>query len=99
MTPPTGFSSRAWCGHVRVAAIREKRMRLLPRLTIAGVAAILIASPVTGQRPDNQINPTSIALLEQGQTHLAAGRFKQADDALETALAVDPRNRDAFIAL
>ena len=74
-------------------------MRLLPRVMIAGVAAGLLASPVIGQRPDSQINPTSLALLEQGQTHLAAGRFKEADDALETALVVDPRNRDAFIAL
>ena len=74
-------------------------MRLLPRAIVAGLAATLLASPVVGQRPDDQINPRSVELLKVGETHLAAGRFKEADDALETALAVDPRNRAAFVAL
>lgn len=74
-------------------------MRLFPRIAILASAAALLASPVVGQRPDNQIHPTSIALLEQGEAHLAAGRFIEADNALETALAVDPRNRGAFVAL
>lgn len=74
-------------------------MRLLPRLMIAGAAAALLASPVIGQRPDNQIEPKSMELLKVGEAHLAAGRFVEADDALETALAVDPRNREAFVAL
>ncbi len=74
-------------------------MRLMPRLAMAGLAAALLASPVVGQRPDTQISPASLELLRQGQAHLAAGRFVQADDALETALAVDPRNRAAFVGL
>ena len=74
-------------------------MRFLPPLLIAGVAAVLIASPVVGQRADDQIAPRSIELLRQGEANLAAGRFKEADEALETALAVDPRNRAAYVAL
>ncbi len=74
-------------------------MRVSPRFLIAGCAATLLAAPVGGQRPDNQINPVSVDLLRQGEAHLAAGRFKEADDALETALVADPRNRAAFIAL
>ena len=74
-------------------------MRFTPHVVIAGVAALLLASPVVGQKPDNQINPTSLELLKEGEAHLAAGRFVEADDALETALVVDPRNRAAFIAL
>lgn len=74
-------------------------MRLTPRVVIAGVAASLLASPVVGQKPDDQIHPTSLELLKEGKEHLAAGRFVEADDALETALVVDPRNRAAFIAL
>ena len=74
-------------------------MRLLPRAVIIGFAASLLASPVVGQRPDNQINTQSLELLKAGEAHLAAGRFVEADDALETALVVDPRNREAFIAL
>ncbi len=74
-------------------------MRLLPPFVIAGVAAVLVASPVVGQRPDNQLAPRSIELLREGEAHIAAGRFKEADDALEAALVVDPRNRAAFVAL
>ena len=43
--------------------------------------------------------PRSVELLKQGEAHLAAGRFVEADEAFETALAVDPRNRAAYIAL
>jgi tetratricopeptide (TPR) repeat protein len=35
-------------------------------------------------------------LLKQGETLLAQGKLIEADDALETALAVDPKNRAAF---
>jgi cytochrome c-type biogenesis protein CcmH/NrfG len=94
-----GFSSRGLNLRDRKAADLEMNMRLFPRAIAAGIAATLLASPVVGQRPDNQINPQSVELLQQGQAHLAAGRFKEADDALETALAVDPRNRAAFVAL
>ena len=38
-------------------------------------------------------------LQRQGKTLLATGKFEQAEDALETALAVDPRNRGAFVDL
>lgn len=74
-------------------------MRLLAPLLIAGSAAALAATPVFGQRPDDQLLPRSVELLKQGETHLAAGRFVQADEAFETSLAVDPRNRAAYNAL
>ena len=74
-------------------------MRLVPPLMIAGAALALIGSPVAGQRTDDQILPRSVELTKQGETHLAAGRFVEADEALETALAVDPRNRAAYVAL
>lgn len=74
-------------------------MRLLPRAVAVGILATLMTGPVVGQRPDSQISPRSIELLREGQSHLAAGRFIEADDALEASLAVDPRNRQSFIAL
>lgn len=74
-------------------------MRLLPSVLMLGVAAAVAASPVIGQKPDNQIAPRSAELLKEGEAYLAAGRFMEADDVLETALAVDPRNRAAFVAL
>ena len=77
----------------------ERSMRVSPRYLIAGSALALLAAPVGSQRPDNQLNPVSVRLLRQGEAHLAAGRFKEADDALETALVADPRNRAAFVVL
>ena len=74
-------------------------MRVFQRALIVGFAAMLAGTPVAGQRPDNQILPRSVELLKQGEASLAAGKFAEADDALETALAVDPRNRAAYVAL
>jgi Tfp pilus assembly protein PilF len=74
-------------------------MRSLPRLLLIGCASMFAASPVLGQRPDDQIQPKSVELQRQARTLLAAGKLEQADDVLETALAVDPRNRGAFVDL
>jgi tetratricopeptide (TPR) repeat protein len=74
-------------------------MRLLPNVLIAGVAVALAAGSAIGQRPDDQLSPRSVQLFQQGQAHLAAGRFVEADEAFETSLAVDPRNRAAYNAL
>lgn len=74
-------------------------MRSLSRLLLTGFVAIGLAAPVAGQRPDDQIQPKSIELQHQGKTLLNAGKLEQAEDALETSLAVDPRNRGAFVDL
>lgn len=74
-------------------------MRVLPIAVALGLGAAMIASSGNSQTPDSQIKPESVALLKQGEAALAAGQFQAADDALETALVVDPRNRQAFIAL
>ena len=74
-------------------------MRFLIPVLIAGAAVTLATTTAVGQRPDDQLAPRSVELLRQGQAHLAAGRFVEADEALETALAVDPRNRAAYNAL
>lgn len=74
-------------------------MQFLPRLLLAGLAGIALAAPVAGQRPDDQIQPKSVELMHQGQALLAAGKLEDAENALETALAVDPRNRWAYIDL
>ena len=74
-------------------------MRSLPRLLLTAFAAVALAAPVAGQRPDDQIQPKSVELQHQGKALLNAGKLEQAEDALETALAVDPRNRWAFVDL
>jgi Tfp pilus assembly protein PilF len=74
-------------------------MQSFPRLVFAGIAALALAAPVAGQRPDDQIQPKSVELMHQGQTLLASGKLEDAENALETALAVDPRNRWAYVDL
>ena len=74
-------------------------MRLTPIVLTLAIAAATMAGAGQSQRPDDQIDPRSTALVQQAQTHSAAGRLDEANDLLETALAVDPRNRAAYIAL
>jgi len=71
-------------------------MRLTPLVLCLGLAASTVPMAVAGQRPDDQIAPQSVTLLKQGEALLAQGKLIEADDALETALAVDPKNRAAF---
>ena len=72
-------------------------MQSFPRLLLAGFAAFALAAPVAGQRPDDQIQPKSLQLMHQGEALLASGKLEDAENLLETALAVDPRNRWAFV--
>jgi len=74
----------------------ENLMRSLPSLVMIGFAGLALAAPVAGQRADDQIQPKSVQLMHQGQALLAQGKLEQAEDVLETALAIDPRNRWAF---
>ena len=69
---------------------------------ISAAAALLVLTVSTGlmaQRPDDQIDPRSLALLQEGRAAQAAGNVEGANDLLESALAVDPRNREAFVLL
>ena len=73
------------------------------RISLAAVAAALtlasVATAVHSQKPDDQINPRSLEWLAKGKAAASAGKLDEATDDLETALAVDPRNRGAFITL
>src|SRR3954447_8015971 len=77
----------------------ELLMRLTPIVLTLAVAAGTMASAGLGQRPDDQIDPRSEALVQQARGQTSAGRFQDATDLLETALALDPPNRAAYIAL
>ncbi len=72
-------------------------MRSLPGLLLIGFAGLALAAPVSSQRPDDQITPRSVEMQHKARELMAAGKLEQAEDLLETALAVDPRNRAAFI--
>jgi Tfp pilus assembly protein PilF len=77
----------------------EKLMRFVPVVAAASVGLLTISSASHGQKPDDQINPTSVLFQKRGEAALAAGNFAAANDALETAVAADPKNRAAFVSL
>lgn len=73
-------------------------MRFVP-VFAATLGLIALSSAVQGQKPDSQIDPRSIAIANQAKVARQAGNLEQANDLLESALAVDPKNRAAFIEL
>ena len=72
-------------------------MQSFARSLLIGVIGLALAAPAASQRADDQILPKSVELQRQAREAIAAGKFEQAEDLLETALAVDPRNRGAFV--
>ncbi len=73
-------------------------MRGLSRLVLTGFIAAAIAAPAAGQRrSDDQIAPKSTELVQQARALAAAGKYEDAQTAIEAALAVDPRNRNAYV--
>lgn len=74
-------------------------MRIFPIALTVALAGATMASAGFSQRADDQVDPRSSALVQEAQSLTAAGRHDDANDLLETALAVDPGNRGAYIAL
>lgn len=71
-------------------------MRVSAVTLAASLVAVSLSASLRGQRPDDQIDPRSTQLLERGRAALAAGNRQAATDLVETAVAVDPRNRAGF---
>ena len=74
-------------------------MRITAISAAAALMLLSVSTSLMAQRPDNEIDPKSIALLQEGRVALSKGDIDGAQDAIESALVVDPRNRPAFIAL
>lgn len=74
-------------------------MQFFARFLLIGTAGLALAAPAESQRPDDQIAPKSLELQRLARQAVSAGKFEQAEDLLETALAVDPRNRAVFVDL
>ena len=72
-------------------------MQSLSRLLLIGIAGLVVAAPVASQRADDQILPRSVELQKQARALVGLGKLESAEDLLETALAVDPRNRSAYV--
>jgi len=74
-------------------------MRVTSVALAAALTLVCVSTSLSGQRPDDQIDARSMQLLTEGRAAKAAGNLDGATDLLETAVAVDPRNRGAFVAL
>jgi Tfp pilus assembly protein PilF len=74
-------------------------MRITTIAAAAALLALTVSTSLSAQRPDSQIDPRSTALVAQARAAQAAGNLPRANDLLESALAVDPRNREAFVVL
>lgn len=71
-------------------------MRFVPVAIAATLGVAALSTAVQGQKPDAQVDARSVALLDQARTARTAGQLDQANDLLESALVVDPKNRRAF---
>ena len=74
-------------------------MRSLPIAIAASLALVSVSTSLQGQRAAAPVDARSLQLLAQGRAARAAGNLDAATDLFETAVAVDPRNRAAFVAL
>lgn len=84
--------------HPRPESVLEKVMRFTPAAVSLAVVLAVTSSGSVGQKP-SPLDPRSISWSERGAAVLADGKLDQATDAFETSLALDPRNRGAFIGL
>src|SRR3546814_5020080 len=83
----------------KAETLLEKIMRFTPASIALALALATVSSAGNGQKPDAEINPLSSAWLAKGVAAKKVGDLASANDAFETALAVDPRTRAAFNAL
>ncbi len=74
-------------------------MRLTPVALAAAIIAATMASTGHSQRPNDQIDSRSVAMARDAEAALTSGRHNDATDLYETALALDPRNRAAYLGL
>lgn len=74
-------------------------MRYTPITCALALGLACVSSVVSGQKPDGQIDPLSARLVAEGTALASQGNYAAANDAMESALVRDPRNRDAYIGL
>ncbi len=74
-------------------------MRFSPAAITLSLSFAMLSSAGLTKKADDDIEPLSVALLEQGNAAANASKTESALGFYETALAVDPRNRAAYIAM
>ncbi len=74
-------------------------MRFSPAAIALSLTLAVMSSASINARSNDSIDARSIAFVATGDQELAAGRFDSAIDWYESALAIDPQNRAAYIAM
>lgn len=74
-------------------------MRFTPAAVALSLLLATVSSTGIGQPVRYAVNPVSQALLDEGFSVQQAGQLDEAVGLYEAALAVDPGNRGAYIAL
>ena len=74
-------------------------MRFSPPVIALSLTLAMISSASLGKKPDHIIDPQSLALMQSGDEAAKAGALGDAIGWYETSLAVDPRNRGAYVAM
>lgn len=77
----------------------EKIVRFSPAAIAMSACLAIMSSASISKRADYEILPLSTELVTQGDAAAKAGSKEDAAGLYETALAVDPRNKQAYIAL
>jgi tetratricopeptide (TPR) repeat protein len=72
-------------------------MRFSPAAIALSLTLAMISSASISKKPDHIIEPQSLALMQSGDDAAKSGDFVNAISWYETALAVDPRNRGAYV--
>jgi Tfp pilus assembly protein PilF len=74
-------------------------MRFSPAAIALSLTLAIMSSASISGRADKDIDARSIALVKTGDEEASAGRLDSAIGWYESALAVDPRNRAAYVAM
>ncbi len=77
----------------------EKIMRFSPAAIALSLSFAMLSSAGMGKKSDDQINALSLSLMQKGDAAVQAKNIEDAVGWYETALAVDPRNRGAYISM
>ncbi len=72
-------------------------MRFSPPAIALSLTLAMISSASLSKKPNHIIEPQSLALMQSGDEAAKAGEVEQAIGWYESALAVDPRNRGAYV--
>lgn len=80
-------------------SLLEKIMRFSPIILSLSLTLAMFSSAGNSKNPDYQIDPLSIEMQEKGDAAMLAGQAEEAIDYYQSALAADPRNRQAYISM